>query len=55
MPEDGGSRVEVLANRHLRGRGLLLWPFFPTGAAASNVRQHLKHFLSSIQPDAGDG
>ena len=55
MPEDGGSRVEVRANRHLRGRGLLLWPFFPTGAAASNVRQHLRHFLSSIQPDAGDG
>ncbi len=47
-PEDGGSRVEVRANRHLRGRGLLLYPFFPTGVAASTVRDHLKHFLANI-------
>jgi hypothetical protein len=47
-PEDGGSRVEVRANRHLRGRGWLLYPFFPTGIAASNVRDHLKHFLANI-------
>jgi hypothetical protein len=47
-PENGGSRVEVRANRHLRGRGLLLYPFFPTGVAASNVRDHLKHFLANI-------
>jgi hypothetical protein len=47
-PEDGGSRVEVRANRHLRGRGWLLYPFFPTGIAASNVREHLKHFLANI-------
>jgi hypothetical protein len=47
-PENGGSRVEVRANRHLRGRGLLLYPFFPTGVAASTVRDHLKHFLANI-------
>ena len=27
-PEDGGSRVEIRAVRHLRGRGWLLAPFF---------------------------
>ncbi|HEY6608403.1 MAG TPA: hypothetical protein VI277_04325 [Candidatus Limnocylindria bacterium] len=47
-PEDGGSRVEIRANRRLRGRGLLLWPFFPTGSAATTVRDHLRHFLSTI-------
>ncbi|MEO6579112.1 MAG: hypothetical protein ABIO99_09490 [Candidatus Limnocylindria bacterium] len=49
-PEDGGSRVEIRADRHLRGRGLLLWPFFPTGAAATSVRDHLRHFLAHIDP-----
>jgi hypothetical protein len=49
-PDDGGSRVEIRAERHLRGRGWLLWPFFPTGAAASSVRDHLRHFLASIGP-----
>ena len=50
-PESGGSRVEIRANRRLRGRGLLLYPFFPTGVAATNVRDHLKHFLSNIPPE----
>ncbi|MGI8791658.1 MAG: SRPBCC family protein [Acidimicrobiales bacterium] len=49
-PEDGESRVEIRAVRHLRGRGLLLAPFFPLGAAAASVRDHLRHFLSSIDP-----
>lgn len=48
--ENGGSRVEIRAERLLRGRGLLLWPFFPTGVAAGNVRDHLKHFLAAIVP-----
>lgn len=48
IPEDGGSRVEIRAQRHLRGRGWLLWPFFPIGAAAATVRDHLRHFLASI-------
>lgn len=47
-PERSGSRVEIRATRHLRGRGLLLWPFFPIGSAAASVRGHLKHFLASI-------
>ena len=46
--EDGGSLVEIRAERHLRGRGWLIWPFFPTGLAASTVRDHLRHFLGSI-------
>ena len=51
-PEGGGSRVEIRAERHLRGRGLLLAPFFPTGVAAATVRDHLKHFLAAIEPAA---
>lgn len=51
-PDGTGSRVELRADRHLRGRGLLLWPFFPTGSAASSVRGHLRHFLAGIA--AGD-
>jgi hypothetical protein len=50
--EEDGSRVEIRAERHLRGRGLLLWPFFPTGVAAASVRDHLKHFLAAIDPAA---
>ena len=56
-PEDGGSQVEIRAVRHLRGKGLLLAPFFPLGSAAKTVREHLRHFLASIdalQPDADD-
>jgi hypothetical protein len=52
-PENGGSRVEIRADRHLRGRGLLLYPFFPTGNAASTVRDHLKHFLAHIPRESG--
>jgi hypothetical protein len=59
-PEDGGSRVEIRAMRHLRGRGWLLAPFFlplPFVSAAATVREHLRHFLASIDPpdpEAGD-
>ena len=51
-PEDGGSRVEIRAVRHLRGRGWLLAPFFlpiPLISAAATVRAHLRHFLDSIE------
>jgi len=51
-PEDGGSRVEIRALRHLRGRGWLLAPFFLPfipGSAAQTVRDHLRHFLASIE------
>lgn len=52
-PENGGSRVEIRAVRHLRGRGWLLAPFFlpiPGISARETVRQHLRHFLNSIEP-----
>jgi len=58
-PEVGGSRVEIRAVRHLRGRGWLLAPFFLPfipGSAAQTVRDHLRHFLASIEtPDIGGG
>lgn len=53
FPERGGSRVEVHAVRHLSGRGWLLAPFFlpiPVVSAAATVRDHLRHFLASIDP-----
>ena len=56
-PQDGGSRVEIRAVRHLRGRGWLLAPFFlpiPLVSASATVREHLRHFLGSINaPDQG--
>jgi hypothetical protein len=60
-PENGGSRVEIRAVRHLRGRGWLLAPFFlplPLVSAAATVRGHLRHFLASIDAadaESGDG
>ena len=57
LPEDGGSRVEIRAVRHFRGKGWLLAPFFPLGFAAMTVREHLRHFLATIEatgPDADD-
>jgi hypothetical protein len=50
IPEDGGSRVEVVGVRHLRGvRGRLLYPFFPLGLAKQTVAAHLRHFLSTLE------
>ena len=47
---EGGSRVEVIAVRHLRGfRGRLLAPFFPLGLAKQSVAAHLRHFLSQVE------
>jgi hypothetical protein len=49
-PAAGGSRVEVIAVRHLRGfRGRLLAPFFPLGLAKQSVAAHLRHFLSELE------
>jgi Polyketide cyclase / dehydrase and lipid transport len=49
-PANGGSRVEVIAVRHLRGfKGRLLAPFFPLGLAKQSVAAHLRHFLSFIE------
>lgn len=50
-PEDGGSRVEIRAVRHLRGKGWLLAPFFipwMPGSVTSYVGEHLRHFLAHI-------
>jgi hypothetical protein len=47
--DSGGSRVEVIAVRHLSGvRGWMLAPFFPLGLARRDVAQHLRHFLSKV-------
>jgi len=48
-PDGTVTLVEVIAVRLLRGRGRLLWPFFPTGLAAGDVGVHLRHFLNAIE------
>jgi hypothetical protein len=49
-PADGGSRVEVIGVRRLRGlKGRLLAPVFPLGLAKRTVADHLRHFLSKIE------
>jgi hypothetical protein len=46
----GGSRVEVVGVRHLRGvRGRLLAPVFLLGLAKRTVAEHLRHFLSVVE------
>jgi hypothetical protein len=45
----GGSRVEVKAVRKLRGRGWLLWPFFPLGLAKRDVDAYLRRFLAKVE------
>lgn len=48
--DDGGSRVEVIGVRRLRGaRGRLLAPAFPLGLARRTVAEHLRHFLSKVE------
>jgi hypothetical protein len=46
---DGGSRVDLIGVRHLSGKGLLLYPFFPLGLAKQSVAGHLRHFLSALE------
>ena len=49
-PANGGSRVELIGVRHLRGvKGWLLAPVFPLGLAKRTVADHLRHFLSRVQ------
>jgi len=48
----GGSTVEIAATRHLRGKGWLLWPFFPLGLARSDVAAYLRMFLDKVERDA---
>lgn len=54
-PTSGGSRVEVIGVRHLRGlKGILLAPAFPLGLAKQSVAAHLRHFLAELEnPEAG--
>ena len=49
----GGSRVEIVAVRNLRGRGLLLAPVFPLGLAKQTVAEHLRHFLGTLERESG--
>lgn len=52
VPWGEGSRVEITAVRHLRGRGWLLAPFFLPGipgSASATVREHLRHFLAQVR------
>lgn len=46
---DGGSRVAITAVRHLKGRGRLLWPFFPLGLARRDVAAYLRQFLDKVE------
>ncbi len=46
---NGGSRVEITADRRLKGRGLLLWPFFPLGLARRDVANYLRRFLDRLE------
>ena len=49
-PRNGGSRVEVIAVRHLKGlKGRLLTPVFPLGLAKQTVGEHLRHFLAKVE------
>jgi Polyketide cyclase / dehydrase and lipid transport len=49
-PAAGGSRVEVIGVRHLRGfKGALLAPAFPLRLAKRTVADHLRHFLSKLE------
>ena len=49
-PRNGGSRVEILAVRNLRGlKGWSLYPFFPLGLARQSVAEHLRHFLAQVE------
>lgn len=51
-PTDTGTTVEVKAIRNLKGKGWLLYPFFPTGLAKKNVEDHLDHFLAALASES---
>lgn len=48
---EGGSRVEIVAMRHLKGRGRLLWPLFPLRLARRDVLAYLGQFLSKVESE----
>jgi hypothetical protein len=48
-PAGGRSQVEIIAVRHLRSRGWLLWPFFPLGLARRDVAAYLRQFLDQVE------
>ncbi|HKO34095.1 MAG TPA: hypothetical protein VJY85_10150 [Candidatus Limnocylindria bacterium] len=51
-PTEGGSHVEIIAQRNLRPiKGWLTYPFFPLGIARQTVAEHLHHFLSTVEGD----
>jgi hypothetical protein len=48
--DEGGSLVQIVAVRHLRGwKGYSLAPFFPLRLARRTVAEHLRHFLSQVE------
>lgn len=50
--DGGGSRVEIVAVRHLRGvKGWLLAPFFPLGLARRDVADYLRSFLAKVEAE----
>ena len=51
-PAEGGSKVEIVAVRHLKGLGWLIWPLFPTGLARRDVADYLRQFLSKVETQA---
>lgn len=48
---EGGSRVEIIAMRRLKGRGRLLWPLFPLGLVRRDVLAYLGQFLSKVESE----
>ena len=50
-PAGTGSRVEISAVRRLKGRGWLVWPFFPLGLARRDVAAYLRQFLHRVEAD----
>ena len=47
--DTGGSQVEIIGVRHLKGKGWLLWPFFPLGLAHRDVAAYLRMFLDRVE------
>lgn len=49
-PANGGSQVEVIGVRYLKGfKGKVLAPFFPLGMAKRTVAAHLRHVLAEVE------
>ena len=53
-PAQGGSKVEIVAVRHLKGLGWLIWPLFPTGLGRRDVAAYLRQFLSKVESQTPD-